>query len=80
MGKYTKTTLISRDSKLNSEEEEKVKLIITPEKDCAFKTKINITPPNIDLFPDSPITKLSVKLSMPLSKVTRLLLKLNPLN
>lgn len=42
--------LISKDSKLNIEEEEKVKLIIMQEKDWSLKIKINITPQNIDLL------------------------------
>jgi len=45
---FTKITLISKDSKLNTEEEERVKLITMPEKDSHAKIKINITPKNID--------------------------------
>lgn len=40
--------LISKDSKLNIEEEEKEKLIIMQEKDWSLKIKINITLQNID--------------------------------
>ena len=56
--------LISRDSKLNSEEEEKEKLIIMQEKDWPCKIRTNSTLWNIDLFQDSQIQKLFVKLFM----------------
>ena len=56
--------LISRDSKLNSEEEEKEKLIIMQEKDWPCKIRINSTLWNTDLFQDSQIQKLFVKLFM----------------
>lgn len=36
--------LISKDSRHNSEEEEKERLIIMPERDLPCKTKINSTP------------------------------------
>jgi len=71
---------ISKDSKLNSEEEEKVKLTIMPEKDWPCKIKTNTTPPNTDLSQDSPITNVSVKLFIQPLMVTKLLPKLNPPN
>lgn len=58
---YIKITLISKDSKLNIEEDVKVKLIIMQEKEWSPKIKINITPQNIDSLLELPQTKLSVK-------------------
>jgi hypothetical protein len=58
---YIKITLISKDSKLNIEEDVKEKLIIMQEKEWSPKIKINITLQNIDLLSELPQTKLSVK-------------------
>jgi len=63
--------LISKDSKLNSEEEEKVKPIIMPEKDWLHRIKINITHTNIDLLSESPALKLLLKSFIQPSKVIR---------
>lgn len=57
--------LISKDSRHNSEEEEKERLIIMPERDLPCKTKINSTPWNTDSVQDSPTPKLLPKSSMP---------------
>jgi hypothetical protein len=62
---YTKTTLISRDSKPNTEEEEREKLITMPEKDLFPKKKENITLLNIDSLSELPAPELSVKSLMP---------------
>ena len=72
--------LISKDSKLNSEEEEKVKLTIMPEKDWPYKIKTNTIPPNTDLSQDSLTINVFVKSFIKLLKVTKSLPKLNPLN
>lgn len=64
MLKSIRITLISRDSRPNSEEEEKEKLIIMLEKDSPSKTKINSTLWNTDSFQDSPTKKLLLKSSM----------------
>jgi len=63
--KSIRITLISRDSRPNSEEEEKEKLIIMLEKDLPSKTKINSTLWNTDSSQDSPTKKLLLKSSMP---------------
>jgi len=62
---FIKTTHISRDSKLNTEEEEKEKLITMPEKDLFPKKKENITPLNIDSSSELLAEKSSVKSSTP---------------
>jgi hypothetical protein len=62
--KSIRITLISRDSRPNSEEEEKEKLIIMLEKDLPSKTKINSTLWNTDSSQDSPTKKLLLKSSM----------------
>lgn len=64
MLKSIRITLISRDSRPNSEEEEKEKLIIMLEKDLPSKTKINSTLWNTDSSQDSPTKKLLLKSSM----------------
>lgn len=75
-----KLPLITKDSKPNSEEEEREKLITMPEKDWLFKTKINITLLNTDWLPESPVEKLLLKLFMPPLKEIELFVKLTLLN
>lgn len=53
--------LISKDSKLNLEEEEKEKLITMPEKDWSVKIKTNITHQNTDLSSELLAIKLLLK-------------------
>jgi len=43
-----RTTVITKDIKLNTEEEERERLIIMPEKDSLSKTKTSITAQNTD--------------------------------
>jgi len=72
--------LTIKDSKPNSEEEEREKLITMPEKEWSFKTKINITLLNTDWLPESPVEKLLPKSSMPPLKETELSVKPTLLN
>jgi len=74
--KILKPDLISRDIRHNSEEEERVKLIIIKEKDLLFKIIISITLLNIDSFQELHAEKLFARLLMQLLKVIELLLKL----
>jgi len=50
LSKLSRTKLISWDSKLNSKEEDKEKLITLLEKDLSFKIKTNTIHPSIDLL------------------------------
>ena len=63
---------ISKDSKPNSVEEEKEKLITKPVNPLLSKIRINSTLLNTDLFQESLTRKLSAKLFMPHLKVTEL--------
>jgi hypothetical protein len=78
--RFIKTTLISRDIKLNTEEEERVKLITMPEKDLPCKIKINTTPTNTDWFLELPQEKLSLKLFILHLLVTEFYVKLTQQN